>query len=442
MNLSVDDLTQRFESGSLRVGVLGLGYVGLPLACAIAKHTKVCGFDVDAAHVAALRQGQDRTGELDAAQLAQLASIHWCTEVAELAACDVFVVAVPTPVDHFSQPDFQPLLAASKMLGTVLKSGDVVIYESTVYPGATEEVCVPALEATSGLTLHQDFGVGYSPERVSPGKGGKRFEDIVKLTSGSDEDVADFVDAFYQALVPAGTFRAASIRTAEAAKAIENTQRDVNIALMNELANLFERIGLDTEAVLAAARTKWNFLPFSPGLVGGHCIGVDPYYLIHKATEVGHHPELIMAARRINQAMPELLAARVMKLMASASKNNSQQPVTPKRVLVLGGTFKENCGDVRNSQVQPLVQELQAYGVSVCLHDPWLADDVIASLFACAPCASLDGLTTPFDAVVLAVAHDEYTAMSVAAIRSLVRPEGVVFDVKRVWPEAAIDARL
>lgn len=440
MSLSCSELMRHFQAGTLRVGVLGLGYVGLPLACALSRLTKVWGFDVNDDHMAALSQGKDRTGELTDQQMEQLNAIQWCMNVEALNNCHVYVVAVPTPVDRYSQPDFQPLLAASRMVGGVLKPGDVVIYESTVYPGATEEICVPELAQASGLLPNQDFGVGYSPERVNPGKGGRRFEDIVKVTSGSNEEVADFVDRFYQALVPAGTFRAASIRTAEAAKAIENTQRDVNIALMNELANLFGHIDLDTEHVLAAARTKWNFLPFSPGLVGGHCIGVDPYYLIHKATEVGHHPELIMAARRINQAMPELIAARVMKLMASAQK--ASESGTNRQVLVLGGTFKENCGDVRNSQVQPLVHELRAYGVHVSLHDPWLSASEIISLFDCDPCASLAAVDGAFDAVVLAVAHDEYVGMSHEAIQSLLRPSGVVFDVKRVLPEAATDARL
>ncbi|MBS7456315.1 nucleotide sugar dehydrogenase [Coralloluteibacterium stylophorae] len=420
---------------SARIAVIGLGYVGLPLAAAFARAgLDTVGFDIDPARVAELAAGRDRTGELDADELAHLAGVRLAADPAVLADRDVFVVAVPTPVDRRKLPDLGPMLAATRTVAAHLRTGAVVVYESTVYPGATEEACVPVLERASGLACGRDFAVGYSPERINPGDRTRRLPDIVKVVSASSPDAAAFLEALYARVVPAGIHVAPDIRTAEAAKAIENTQRDVNIALVNELAMVFARLGMDTEAVLAAARTKWNFLPFSPGLVGGHCIGVDPYYLIHKATEAGHVPDLITAARRVNEGMAPYVAAQLIRLMARAGR-----PIAGGRVLVLGVTFKEDCPDLRNSQVGTIVEELRACRIEVDLHDPWADAWACEAEFGLAPVA--EPAAAAYDAVLLAVAHREFRERGAGLRRHLV-PGGVLYDVKRVLPREAADARL
>jgi UDP-N-acetyl-D-galactosamine dehydrogenase len=417
-----------------RIAVVGLGYVGLPLAAAFARRYDTLGFDIDGARVAALRKGHDATGELDADELAALSGARLSDDPAELRGRDLFVVAVPTPVTRHKWPDLAALLAASRTVGAAMAPGAVVVFESTVYPGATEEVCVPELERASGLRCNHDFHVGYSPERVNPGDREHRLQTIVKVTSGSTEAAAELVDALYASIVPAGTHRAPDIRTAEAAKAIENTQRDVNIALMNELAQMFRRLGLDTQAVLDAAGTKWNFLRFRPGLVGGHCIGVDPYYLIHKAQEAGHFPELITASRRINDGMAAYVTARLLRLLAA-----HRIGVAGARVLVLGATFKENCPDLRNSQVVPIVQELRECHAEVDVHDPWADPEQCTHELGLVPLAQpQDGR---YDAVLLAVAHREFVEAG-PALRDWLRPGGVMFDVRHALPRELSDERL
>jgi UDP-N-acetyl-D-galactosamine dehydrogenase len=418
-----------------RIAVIGLGYVGLPLALELANLFDVLGFDISHRRVAELQDGHDRTREVPAAWLQDRRRIAFTSDPAELKNCNVYIVSVPTPIDRYRVPDLGPLLAASRTVGRVLAPGDVVIYESTVYPGATEEDCVPVLTQESGLRFNQDFTVGYSPERVNPGDQEHRIIDIVKVTSGSTPETADFVDQLYAAVVRAGTHRAPSIRVAEAAKVIENTQRDVNIGLINELAILFQQLGLDTQDVLAAAATKWNFLPFKPGLVGGHCIGIDPYYLTHKAQAIGYNPELILAGRRTNDRMGRYVADRVVSLMTGKRIH-----VVDGSVLVLGATFKENCPDIRNSQVQSLVRHLQSFHVQVTLHDPWADAEEIESVFGMAP------VDTPapgaFDAVVLAVAHTAYVEMGPQQIRSFGKANTVVYDIKGAIPPDLADERL
>ncbi len=415
------------------VGVIGLGYVGLPLAVACAAHYETRGFDLDAERVAELRAGQDRTQEVGSRELAAAERLAFTADAAELAGCDAFIVAVPTPIDAAKRPDLRALEAASRQVAEVIAPGAVAIFESTVYPGCTEEVCVPLIEAASGLRCNRDFFVGYSPERINPGDKAHRLADIVKVTAGGTPETLAFVDALYASIVPAGTYRAPDIRTAEAAKAIENTQRDLNIALVNELAMLFERLGLDTDAVLSAAASKWNFLPFRPGLVGGHCIGVDPYYLTHKAEEVGFRPELVLAGRRINDAMPGHVAVRVVACMAAA--NIDAQGA---RILVLGIAFKENCPDVRNTKVADLVANLEQHGATVAVFDPLVAPEDaphgVAMVAAPKPGA--------YDAVVLAVAHDAFKELGAATIRGFGKPRCIVFDVKHMLPASAVDGRL
>ena len=421
---------------SLHVGIIGLGYVGLPLAVEFGKQLPTVGFDINAARIAELREGRDHTLEVDGEELRSAAHLRFSTDLADLEAVNVYVVTVPTPIDQARRPDFGPLLSASRTVGKTLRKGDIVVFESTVYPGATEEVCVPVIERESGLKYNVDFFCGYSPERINPGDKQHRLPDIVKVTSGSTPEIADKVDALYRRIIRAGTHKASSIRVAEAAKVIENTQRDLNIALMNELAKIFARLGIDTLEVLEAAGTKWNFLPFRPGLVGGHCIGVDPYYLTHKAQEIGYHPEVILAGRRTNDGMGPHVAHRVVKLMSQKGLH-----LVGARVLVLGLAFKENCPDVRNTRVTDVVAELAGFGMQVDVHDPWVSADEAKheyglELLRDAPKAGA------YDAVVLAVAHREFKALGAEAIRGFCKPGGVLFDVKSTLPAGSADGRL
>jgi len=421
---------------SPRLAVIGLGYVGLPLAAELGRIYPTLGFDIDPERVAELRAGCDRTREVAPEALARAEQLEVTDRTAALADCNVYIVTVPTPIDEHRRPDLTPLLAASRTVGEVLSPGDVVIYESTVYPGATEDDCAPALEAASGLVCNRDFFLGYSPERVNPGDTAHRIPDIVKVTAGSTPEVAAFVDGLYAQIITAGTHRAPSIRVAEAAKVIENTQRDVNIALVNELAMLFNRLGLDTEAILAAAGTKWNFLPFRPGLVGGHCIGVDPYYLTHKAQAIGHHPEMILAGRRTNDGMGPYIADRLVKRMIREGF-----PVVGSRILVMGLTFKENCPDLRNTRVVDIIQDLHDYNAAVTVWDPWVDPAEAEQEHGLTPVAEAPEPGT-FDAIVLAVPHREFVAMGAEGIRRLGREHAVLFDVKSVLPREATELRL
>jgi UDP-N-acetyl-D-galactosamine dehydrogenase len=419
----------------LQVGVIGLGYVGLPLAAEFGKRYATIGFDVNPVRIAELRRGRDSTLEVSAAELRDAQRLSFTTRLEDLKSCRVFVVTVPTPIDEYKRPDLTPLERASETVGHVLKKGDVVVYESTVYPGCTEEVCVPILERVSRLKFNRDFYVGYSPERINPGDKEHRLTTIRKVTSGSTPAVADFVDALYRSIVTAGTHRASSIKVAEAAKVIENTQRDVNIALINELALIFNRLGIDTEEVLKAAGSKWNFLPFRPGLVGGHCIGVDPYYLTHKAQAVGYHPEMILAGRRLNDSMGIYVAQRVAQLMI-----RKRIQVSDARILVLGLAFKENCPDVRNTRVVDVVRELLTYGARVDVHDPWVDADAAQHEYGFRPIAR--PRAGVYDAVVLAVAHREFRDMGVDKVRKFGRRRCVVFDIKHLFAAEQVDGRL
>ena len=419
----------------IKIGVVGLGYVGLPLALAFGAKYPTVGFDLKKARIAELRAGRDSTREASAEELAAAKQLGFSDDAKALEACNVFIVTVPTPVGRNNRPLLAPLKGASDTVGSVLGKGDVVIYESTVYPGCTEEFCVPILERCSGLAFNEDFFVGYSPERINPGDKEHRLATILKITAGSTPEAAEFVDALYASIITAGTHKASSLKVAEAAKVIENTQRDLNIALINELALIFNRLGIDTGEVLAAAGTKWNFLPFRPGLVGGHCIGVDPYYLTYKAEEIGYHPEVILAGRRINDNMAGYVASRVVKLMIM----RSIQPAGA-RVLVLGLAFKENCPDVRNTKVVDVVRELESFGARVEVYDPW-ADAAeaeheygIGLISAPEPGA--------YDAVVLAVAHREFVALGIDGIDRLRRPSSVLYDIKQVLPKDRVDERL
>ena len=412
------------------IGVLGLGYVGLPIAVAFGQRFETRGFDVDERRVDALRRGEDANGEATAGEIANAKRLEFTNRLGRLRGCDVFVVSVPTPVDAAKRPDLGALEAASRMVGRVIAPGNVTVFESTVFPGATEEVCVPLIEAASGLVCNRDFFVGYSPERINPGDKQHRLADVVKVTSGSTPAVAAFVDALYASVVPAGTHPAPDIRTAEAAKVIENVQRDLNIALVNELAMIFDRLGLDTQAVLAAAGSKWNFLPFQPGLVGGHCIGVDPYFLTTRAEQAGHHPELVLAGRRINDAMAGYVASRVMALM-----ERHGIATVGARVLVMGLAFKENCPDVRNTKVLDLIAALRQGGAEVHVHDPCVNATDGVSLVQAPRSGS-------YDAVVLAVAHDVFKDLGAERIRAFGKERCVIFDVKRVLPSDAVDGRL
>ena len=418
-----------------KLAIIGLGYVGLPLAVEFGKKRSVIGFDINTKRVSELQAGQDHTLEVEPVELKQAKQLSFTTDAQSLKACDIFIVTVPTPIDAHKRPDLTPLIKASETIGKVLKKGDIVIYESTVYPGATEEECVPVLERTSGLVFNQDFFAGYSPERINPGDKTHRVTTIKKVTSGSTPEVADLVDALYNEIVTVGTHKAPSIKVAEAAKVIENTQRDVNIALINELALIFNKLGIDTEAVLQAAGTKWNFLPFRPGLVGGHCIGVDPYYLTHKAQSIGYHPEIILAGRRLNDSMGAYVVTQLVKAMTQR-----RIQVQGARVLVMGLAFKENCPDIRNTRIVDIVQELAEYDVQSDVYDPWISGEEAQHEYGITPITAL--VPASYDAIIIAVAHDQFKAMGAAALRALGKPEHVLFDLKYVLPADASDLRL
>jgi len=419
----------------LKIAVIGLGYVGLPLAVEFGKKIPVVGFDIHQKRIDELKSGQDHTLEVSPEELVQSAHLTYSANLDDLKDCNFFIVTVPTPIDEFKQPDLTPLVKASTSIGKVLNKGDVVVYESTVYPGATEETCIPVLEQVSGLTFNQDFFAGYSPERINPGDKLHRVTNILKITSGSTPEVADFVDQVYNLVIEAGTHKASSIKVAEAAKVIENTQRDVNIALINELAIIFNKMGIDTEAVLQAAGTKWNFLRFRPGLVGGHCIGVDPYYLTHKAQAIGYHPEIILAGRRLNDSMGAYVVTQLVKGMI---KKKIQ--VEGAKVLVLGLSFKENCPDIRNTKIIDIVHELKEYHMDVDVYDPWVNASEAEHEYAITPVQSVKADT--YDAVILAVAHNQFKEMGVTEIRALGKANHVLYDLKYVLKTAESDLRL
>ncbi len=424
-----------FDINKIRIGIVGLGYVGLPLAVEFGKKYPTVGFDIKADRIAELSKGVDSTLECSSEELAEARHLKLTFNGAELGPCNFYIVTVPTPIGDSNRPLLTPLKSASKILGRVIKKGDIVVYESTVYPGATEEFCVPILEEESRLTMNDDFFVGYSPERINPGDKEHRLPSILKVTSGSTPESAEFINTVYGSIIKAGTHKASSIKVAEAAKVIENTQRDVNIALVNELAMIFERVGIDTEEVLIAAGTKWNFLPFRPGLVGGHCIGVDPYYLTYKAQQLGYHPQMILAGRRINDNMALYVASQVIKLMLKKGIRPSGA-----KVLILGLAFKENCPDVRNTKVVDIVKELSSYGAHVDVHDPWCDAAEAKHEY------DLDLVSAPpkgaYDGVVIAVAHREFRALGAAGIRDFCKDTSVLYDIKYVLPADQVDDRL
>jgi UDP-N-acetyl-D-galactosamine dehydrogenase len=418
-----------------RLAIIGLGYVGLPLAVEFGKHYDTIGFDIKKGRIDELRAGHDNTLEVSPAELAEATHLRFSAELADLADRNTYIVTVPTPIDSAKRPDLTPLIKASEALGKVLVKGDVVVYESTVYPGCTEEICVPILERESGLVYNRDFFAGYSPERINPGDKQHRVTSILKVTSGSTPETADLVDSLYGSVITAGTHKVSSLKVAEAAKVIENTQRDLNIALVNDLAILFNKLGIDTLEVLQAAGTKWNFLPFRPGLVGGHCISVDPYYLTHKAQEVGHHPDVILAGRRTNDSMGPYVASEVIRLMVRKGIN----PVNA-RILVLGLAFKENCPDLRNTRVVDILKALCGYNAQVDIHDPWVSAAEAAHEYAITPVSQPKH--GEYDAVIIAVGHREFIAMGAEGIRAFGKPTSVVYDVKYVLPREAVDGRL
>ena len=420
---------------SAKLAIVGLGYVGLPLAVEFGKQHDTVGFDINQARIAELAQGHDRTLEVDSTEIAEAGHLRFSAEVADLRDRNVYIVTVPTPIDIAKRPDLTPLIKASELLAQVLQAGDIVVYESTVYPGCTEEVCIPILEKGSGLAYNRDFFAGYSPERINPGDKQHRVTSILKVTSGSTPETADFVDRLYGSVITAGTHKVSSLKVAEAAKVIENTQRDLNIALVNDLAILFNKLGIDTLEVLEAAGTKWNFLPFRPGLVGGHCISVDPYYLTHKAQEVGHHSDVILAGRRTNDSMGPHVANEVIRLMVRKGIN----PVKA-RVLILGLAFKENCPDLRNTRVIDIVQALKSYNTDVDIHDPWVSAAEAEHEYAITPIAQPQ--PGNYDAVIVAVGHRQFVTMGAAGIRAFGKPASVLYDVKCLLPRDAVDARL
>ncbi len=419
----------------LKIAIIGLGYVGLPLAVEFGKKVPVTGFDIHQRRIDELKAGQDHTLEVSAEELKQATRLTYTAQLEDLKECNFYIVTVPTPIDDFKQPDLTPLIKASTSIGQVLKKGDIVVYESTVYPGATEEACIPVLEQVSGLKFNQDFFAGYSPERINPGDKQHRVTNILKITSGSTPQVAEFVDQVYNLIIEAGTHKAPSIKVAEAAKVIENTQRDVNIALINELALIFNKMGIDTEDVLKAAGTKWNFLPFRPGLVGGHCIGVDPYYLTHKAQSIGYHPEIILAGRRLNDAMGAYVVTQLVKQMI-----RKKIQVEGSKVLVLGLSFKENCPDIRNTKIIDIINELKEYQIEVDIYDPWVDISEAQHEYNVTPIKTPQDST--YDGVILAVAHEEFKVMGADKMRKLGKANHVLYDLKYVLDQSEVDIRL
>lgn len=419
----------------VRIGVLGLGYVGLPLAVEFGKQFPTLGFDINPGRIAELKEGYDSTLEVESDLLREAIKLRYTERAQDLADRNIYIVTVPTPIDIHKRPDLGPLENASRTIGQVLKRGNGVIFESTVYPGATEEICVPLLERESGLIYNQDFFVGYSPERINPGDKAHRVSAIPKVTSASTAEAADLVDQLYARIIKAGTHKASSIRVAEAAKVIENTQRDVNIALINELAMLFNRLGIDTQEVLEAARTKWNFLPFHPGLVGGHCIGIDPYYLTHKAQALGFQPEMILAGRRVNDGMGEYVASQVIKLMTQ-----HRIQVADSQVLLLGLAFKENCPDLRNTRVIDIICELKSYSAQIDVYDPWVDADAAEKEYGIIPVSNLEH--GAYDAIIIAVAHHQFAALGAEGIRALGKSKCILYDVKHLLPKSAVEGRL
>jgi UDP-N-acetyl-D-galactosamine dehydrogenase len=424
-----------FDIANAKVGIIGLGYVGLPLAVEFGKQRTTIGFDINQARIDELSAGHDSTLECSSLELSEAKKLVYTTSLEALKECNVFIVTVPTPIDKHKQPDLTPLIKASETLGKVIKQGDVIIYESTVYPGATEEDCIPVVEGVSGLKFNQEFFAGYSPERINPGDKEHRVTNILKVTSGSTPEVAEYVDQLYKTIIVAGTHKASCIKVAEAAKVIENTQRDVNIALINELSIIFNKLGIDTLEVLEAAGTKWNFLPFRPGLVGGHCIGVDPYYLTHKAQSVGYHPEMILAGRRLNDGMGQYVVSQLVKKMLKKRIH-----VDGANVLVMGLTFKENCPDLRNTKVIDIVSELKEYNINVDIVDPWCASHEAEHEYGISLCDQPK--VNHYDSIIIAVAHNEFRAMGAEAIRALGKSEHVLYDLKYVLDKRDVDMRL
>ena len=418
-----------------KIAVIGLGYVGLPLAVEFGKKYFTIGFDINQARLAELKNGSDNTLEISPDELAQSEYLQFSDSVDLLKSCNFFVVTVPTPIDEHKQPDLSPLIKASEMIGKLLKKGDIVIYESTVFPGATEEFCVPILEKFSNLKYNKDIFVGYSPERINPGDKQHRLTNILKITSGSTIETADIIDTLYGSIIEAGTYKANSIKVAEAAKVIENTQRDVNIGLINELSIIFNMLDIDSEQVLLAAGTKWNFLPFRPGLVGGHCIGVDPYYLTHKAQSVGYHPELILAGRRLNDSMGSYIGSQLVKAMLK-----KRISINGSSVLVMGLTFKENCPDIRNTKVVDVINELKDYGISIDCYDPWVDKAQVENMFGFVPVSYPS--PEKYDAIVLAVSHDEFKIMGVEKLKTFTKNDHVIYDLKYLLPLTDSDLRL
>jgi UDP-N-acetyl-D-galactosamine dehydrogenase len=421
----------------MKLSIIGLGYVGLPLAVEFGKKRKVVGFDINQKRIDELKAGNDFTLETTSEELHEAKLLSFTTDLDDLRDCNCFIVTVPTPIDEHKRPDLTPLIKASESVGKVLKKGDIVIYESTVYPGATEEDCVPVLEKFSGLKFNQDFFCGYSPERINPGDKEHRVTTIKKVTSGSTPEIADIVDALYNEIITAGTHKASSIKVAEAAKVIENTQRDLNIALINELALIFNKMGIDTESVLLAAGSKWNFLPFRPGLVGGHCIGVDPYYLTHKAQQIGYHPEIILAGRRLNDGMGAYVVSQLVKAMM-----RRQIQVDGARILLMGLTFKENCPDIRNTRVVDIVTELKEFNCQVDVYDPWISAEDAEYEYGIKPISKLPSGEGCYDGIMLAVAHHQFKEMGAKAIRALGKQSHVLYDLKYILPAETTDLRL
>lgn len=414
-----------------KIAIIGLGYVGLPLAVEFGKKYQVLGFDINQTRVNELNAGHDRTHEVESSQLKASEKLTFSASPEMLSTCNVFIVTVPTPIDKYKKPDLIPLLSASKTVGKVLKKNDIVIYESTVYPGCTEEDCVPVLEKESGLKFNEDFFCGYSPERINPGDKINTLTKIRKVTSGSTEEIAEFVDQLYGSIIEAGTYKASSLKVAEASKAIENAQRDVNISFVNELSLIFDKMGIDTSEVLEAAGTKWNFLKFKPGLVGGHCIGVDPYYLLHKSESLGYYPQVILSGRRVNDNMGIFVGGKLIKLLIKKGHK-----IEGSKVLILGITFKENCPDIRNSRVIDVYQELQEFGVQIDVHDPWADKKEVHEEYGI---SLLDSITEKYDGILLAVSHDEYKNLDLEQLKN---PDAVVYDIKSLWQKDLVDARL